>query len=212
MIGRFYGPFHTSIEGAMATDRTDTHQVRVLGVDPATGREVSARIGRFGPMVQMEPAAEGEKPRSASLAKGQLVVNITLEEALELLSLPRTVGEWEGKEVTIGVGRFGPYVRHDGKYTSLDRRDNPYTVTLERAVELLRAKASANEPIKTFAQEPDMLIKNGKWGPYIAFGGKNYKIPKGTEVETLTLEDVRRIIAETPDAPTRKFPARGRKK
>ncbi|MDR2911972.1 MAG: type I DNA topoisomerase [Alistipes sp.] len=195
MIARFYAPFHVSIEGAMGTERTDTHQTRVLGVDPATGREVSARIGRYGPMVQIEAAAEGEKPRSASLKKGQLVVSITLEEALELLSLPRSLGEWEGKEVVIGVGRFGPYVRYDGKFSSLGRKDDPYTVSLERAVEVIREKAAAGEPLRVFAEEPDLLIKNGKWGPYIAFSGKNYKLPKGVDVALLTMEEVREIVA-----------------
>ncbi len=197
MIGRFYGPFHSSIDGALATERTDTHQTRVLGTDPATGREVTARIGRYGPMVQIE-AAEGEKPRSASLKKGQLVVTITLGEALELLSLPRSLGMHDGREVVIGVGRFGPYVKYDGKFTSLGRKDDPYTVTLERAVEVLREKATAGEPLRTWAEEPDMVVKNGKWGPYIAFAGKNYKLPRGADVASLTLEDVRRIIAEAP--------------
>jgi DNA topoisomerase-1 len=210
MIARFYSPFHVSIEGALGAERTDTHQARVLGIDPATGREVSARIGRYGPMVQVEPATEGEKPRSASLKKGQLVVNITLEEALELLALPRTLGEYEGKEVVIGVGRFGPYARHDGKFTSLGRKDDPYTITLERTIEVIQEKVAANEPLKTFPEEPDMLIKNGRWGPYIAFGGNNYKIPKGTEATELTVEDVRKIIAEAPAKEV--APKRGRKK
>ncbi|MDR2894428.1 MAG: type I DNA topoisomerase [Alistipes sp.] len=208
-IGRFYGPFHDSIQGALGSERTDTHQARTLGTDPATGREVTARIGRYGPMVQIEPAAEGEKPRSASLKKGQLVISITLEEALELLSLPRSLGEYQGKEMVIGVGRFGPYVRHDGKFTSLGRKDDPYTITAERAIEVLSEKAAANEPLRTFPEEPGLLVKNGKWGPYIAFDGKNYKIPKGTDVEGLTLDGVREIIAATPEkaAPVK----RGRK-
>jgi DNA topoisomerase-1 len=196
MIARFYGPFNTSIEGALSTERTDTHQTRVLGIDPATGREVTARIGRYGPMVQIEPEKEGDKPRSASLKKGQLVITITLEEALELLSLPRTLGEWEGKEVVIGVGRFGPYIRHNGKFTSLGRKDDPYTVTLERAVEVLQEKAAASEPLRTFAEEPDTVVKSGRWGPYIASGGKNYKIPRGTEIDSLTLDEVHKIISE----------------
>ncbi len=211
MITRFYGPFHESIDGALSSERTDTHQARSLGVDPATGREVTARIGRYGPMVQMEPAEEGEKPRSASLKKGQLVITITLEEALELLSLPRTLGEYEGKEVVIGIGRFGPYVRHDGKFTSLGRKDDPYTVTLERAIEVLKEKAAAGEPLRTFPEEPDTVIKNGKWGPYIASGGKNYKIPRGTEAASLTLDDVHRIIAEAPDTPATKPAGRFKK-
>jgi DNA topoisomerase-1 len=148
-------------------------------------------------MVQIDPATEGEKPRSASLKKGQLVISITLEEALELLSLPRTLGSHEGREVVIGIGRFGPYVKYDGKFTSLSRKDDPYTITLERAVEVLREKATANEPLKTWPEQPDLLVKNGKWGPYIAFGGKNYKLPRGVDVAALTLDEVRKIIAES---------------
>jgi DNA topoisomerase-1 len=197
MIGRFYGPFHGSIDGALSTERTDTHQTRVLGTDPATGRQVSARIGRYGPMVQIEPAAEGEKPRSASLKKGQLVISITLEEALELLSLPRVAGEWEGREVVIGIGRFGPYAKYDGKFTSLERGDDPYKITLERAIEVLRAKQTAAGPLRTWDEEPDMIVKSGKYGPYIAFGGKNYRLPKGADVAALTLDDVREIIADS---------------
>ncbi|MDR2890665.1 MAG: type I DNA topoisomerase [Alistipes sp.] len=214
MIARFYGPFHSSIETALGTERTDTHQARVLGVDPKTGREVSARIGRFGPMVQIEPAAEGEKPRSASLKKGQLVINITLEEALELLSLPRSLGDHDGKEMVIGVGRFGPYVRHDGKFTSLGRKDDPYTITAARAIELIEEKKAAGAPLRTFAEEPDLVVKSGKFGPYIAFGGKNYKIPKGTSPEELTLDQARKIVADTPDKGTapakrgRKYPSK----
>jgi DNA topoisomerase-1 len=170
---------------------------RILGTDPATGQTVSARIGPFGPMVQIEPAKKGDKPRSASLKKGQLVASITLEEALELFSLPRNLGEYEGSEVVIGVGRFGPYVRHKGKFTSLGRNDDPYTITLERAVEVLLEKAAANEPLRTFPEEPDTYVKKGKWGPYIVSGGKNYKMPRGTEVDSLTLDAVHKIIAES---------------
>ena len=208
MIGRFYGPFHSSIDTALGTERTDTHQTRVLGIDPATGREVSARIGRYGPMVQIE-AAEGEKPRSASLKKGQLVITITLAEALELLSLPRSLGLHDGHEVVIGVGRFGPYVKYDGKFTSLGRKDDPYTITMERAMEVVREKASAGEPLRTWAEEPGMLVKNGKWGPYIAFEGKNYKLPRGIDVAALTLDEVRKIVAEAPDKEA--APKRGRR-
>jgi DNA topoisomerase-1 len=206
MIARFYGPFHASIEGALGTERTDTHQTRVLGIDPATGREVSARIGRYGPMVQIEPATEGEKPRSASLKKGQLVVNITLAEALELLALPRNLGTHEGKDVVIGIGRFGPYALHDGRFSSLGRGDNPYTITLERAIEVIEEKAAAAKPLRTFDGEPELLIKPGKWGPYIVFKGLNYKLPKGADIETITLEELRQIIADAPEPAPR--PAR----
>jgi DNA topoisomerase-1 len=197
MIGRFYGDFHKNIGDAMETQHTDTHQARILGTDPTTGLTISARIGRFGPMVQIEPAKEGDKPRSASLKKSQLVANITLEEALELLSLPRTLGEYEGKEVVIGEGRFGPYIRHNSKFTSLGTKENPYTITLERAVELLREKAAANQPLRTFAEDVDMIVKNGRFGPYIAYKGKNYKIPKGFTPQELTLEQALKIVSES---------------
>ena len=201
MIARFYSPFHASIDTALGTERTDTHQARVLGIDPATGREVSARIGRYGPMVQIEPEKEGDKPRSASLKKGQLVASITLEEALELLSLPRSLGEWEGKEMVVGIGRFGPYVRHDGKFTSLGKKEDPYTISRERAIELIEEKKVAAAPLLTFAEEPDLVVKRGRFGPYIAFGGKNYKIPKGTEPTELTLDEAREIIRQQDAAP-----------
>ncbi len=211
MIARFYGPFHREIDRAMGAEHTDTHQVRVLGVDPQTGRQVSARIGRFGPMVQIEPAAESEKPRAASLKKGQLIANLTLAEALELLSLPRSLGEHEGKEVVIGTGRFGPYVKYDGKFTSLGKGDDPYTITLERAMEVVEAKKTAAEPVKTFDEEPEIVVKNGRFGPYIAYQGKNYKIPKTIDPALLTLEGARKIIADAPtDRPAR--PRFGRKK
>ncbi len=195
MIARFYGPFHGSIDKALVTERTDTHQTRILGTDPATGREVSARIGRYGPMVQVEaPEGSDEKPRSASLKKGQLVANISLEEALELLSLPRSLGEYNGKEMVIGIGRFGPYVRHDGKFTSIGRKDDPYTITAARAIEIIEEKKAAGAALRTFPEEPDLVVKNGRYGPYIAYKGKNYKIPKGTEPSELTLEEAREII------------------
>jgi DNA topoisomerase-1 len=125
------------------------------------------------------------------------VVTITLDEALELLSLPRSLGLWDGREVVIGIGRFGPFARYDGKFTSLPRGDDPYKITLERAIEVLKEKAAASEPLRTWPEQPDLQIKRGKWGPYIAFAGTNYKLPKGTEIDTLTLEGVRKIIEES---------------
>ncbi len=199
MISRFYGPFHNSIDKALGTQHTNTHQTRVLGTDPATGREVSARIGRYGPMVSIEDP-DGGKPRSASLQKGQLVVSITLEEALELLSLPKNLGDHDGKEVVIGIGKFGPYVRYDGKFTSLGKKDDPYKITLERAVELIETEKKekpAGGALKTFDEEPDLVVKTGKYGPYIAYKGKNYKIPRGTQPAEITLEEARAIIEKS---------------
>ncbi len=197
MIDSFYKGFHSTVESALETQHASTRQTRVLGTDPATGRTVSARIGRYGPMVEIA-GAEGEKSRFASLKKGQLVASITLEEALELLSLPRTVGQIDGKDVVIGIGKFGPYVRYDGKFTSLSKKDDPYTVTLERAAQIIEEgraeKTAANTPIKSFEQEPELLVKNGRYGAYIAYKGKNYKIPKSYTPDALTIEDCMKII------------------
>lgn len=199
MISRFYGPFHKHIEQALETAPQYNNQERILGSDPKTGRQVSARIGRYGPMVQIE-GAEGEKPRYAALKKGQLIASITLEDALQLFALPRNLGEIDGKEVVIGVGRFGPYVRYDGKFTSLAKTDDPYTITLERAQELITQKEqqqkAAKTPIAIFAEEPELQVLQGRYGPYIAFKGKNYPIPKSVDPAALTLEKAREIIAK----------------
>jgi DNA topoisomerase-1 len=204
MLAGFYGPFHASVEEAMGEKGHHTMQSRVLGTDPKTGHTVSARIGKFGPLVQID-GAEGEKPRYASMKKGQLIATITLDEALELFALPRTVGEIDGKEVVIGVGRFGPYVRHDGKFTSLAKTDDPYTITLGRAQELIEAKkTSTKEPLKTFDVSPAIQILAGRYGPYITSEGKNYPIPKSTDPLTLTLEQVRELMAK------KRAPARGK--
>ena len=197
MIGEFYSDFHPTVEQALETQSTKTNQVRVLGVDPKTGKEVSARIGRYGPMVQIE-GAEGEKARFASLKAGQLIASITLEEALELFSLPRDLGELDGDRLVVGLGKFGPYLRNNGKFTSLPKSEDPYTIGYERAVELVKAHekevATANQPVKTFAEDAEMLIKNGRYGVYIAYKGKNYRIPKGRKAEELTYADCLKIV------------------
>ncbi len=197
MISDFYGPFHQMVDQAIGAQTTRAAQVRTLGVDPKSGHPVKARIGRYGPMVEIE-APEGEKPRYASLKKGQLIESITLDEALELFALPRTLGELEGKELVVGLGRFGAYVRHDNSFTSLEKSDDPYTITTERAIELVlkqrdRAMA-ANTPLKSFSEEPELLIKNGRYGAYIAYKGKNYRIPKSRKPEELTLEECLKIV------------------
>jgi len=200
MIGNFYGPFHKMVDAAVETQTPKVTQVRILGTDPKSGRTVKARIGRYGPMAEIE-APEGEKPRYASLKKGQLIESITLEEALELFALPRTVGEFEGEEMVIGIGRYGAYVRHGKSFASLDKSDDPYTITAERAAELIlkqrERSASASKPLKSFAEDPDLLVKNGRYGAYIACKGKNYRLPKGKKAEELTLEECREIIAKS---------------
>ncbi len=199
MIGDFYHPFHSLVSTAEHTQIERNSNVRELGIDPRTGCMVKARIGRYGPMVEIEAKNENEKPRFASLKKGQLIEAITLEEALELFSLPRTVGQIEGEDVVIGIGRFGAYVRVGKNFASLAKGDDPYTVTFERAKELYETQqqqaAAANTPLKTFVEDADMLVKNGRYGAYIAYKGKNYRLPKGTKPEELTLEECHKIIA-----------------
>ena len=198
MIGNFYGPFHQLVDTAIETQTDKSSTTRILGNDPKTGHVVKARIGRYGPMVEIEPA-EGEKPRFASLKKGQLIESITLDEALALFALPRKVGELDGEELIIGIGKFGPYVRHGKSFASLQKSDDPYTISYDRAVELVRAQqaaaAAANTPLRSFPEDADMLVKNGRYGPYIAYKGKNYRLPKGAKPETLTLEECLKIVA-----------------
>jgi len=209
VIDEFYKPFHQHIENALEVSER-TNGERILGDDPKTGLPVSVKIGRYGPLAQLgEATEEGEKPQFASLRPGQILETITLEEALELFQLPRDLGEYEGKKVKVNIGRFGPYVQHDGKFVSLEKNvDDPYSVELPRAIELIEAKREKdrNALIKTFEEEPELRILNGRWGPYISYKKKNYKIAKGTEAEKLSLEDCLKIIEAGP------APKRGRKK
>ncbi|HDP75289.1 MAG TPA: type I DNA topoisomerase [Bacteroidales bacterium] len=200
MIDEFYKPFHDNV---LKTEKESdyTKGERVLGTDPATGKTVSVRIGRYGPVVQLggnDPNSE-EKPQYASLLKGQLISTITLEEALTLFKLPRNLGNFEGKEVVVAVGRFGPYVRHDGKFYSLKKDDNPLTVHLNRAIEIIEEGRLKEKQrvIKTFTEDPELMVLNGRWGPYISKGKSNYKIPKGTIVAELTYNDCFKIIEES---------------
>ncbi|MEG1622611.1 MAG: type I DNA topoisomerase [Alistipes sp.] len=200
MIGDFYGPFHKMVDLAIGTQTDKKTQVRILGVDPKTGHEVKARIGRYGPMVEMEGEA-GEKAHFASLKKGQLIASLTLEEALELFALPRNLGPYEEEDLVVGLGKFGPYVRHGKSFTSLGKDDDPYKIDFNRAVELVveqktRTKA-ASTPLKSFAEDADMLIKNGRYGAYIAYKGKNYRLPRGAKPEELTLEECLKIVSSS---------------
>ena len=202
MIRSFYDEFHSKVDEALESKPVKSSQMHELGIDPKSGKPVFVKIGRFGPVAQIGGAErDEEKPRFASLKKGQLIATITLDEALALFDLPRKLGEFEDKEVVIGVGRFGPYARHDGKFVSLAKTDDPYTIELPRAIELIEQKRIKDkrmkEPIKIFAEEPGLQVLNGRYGPYIAFDGKNYRIPKGQEPEGLTLEACRAIIAKS---------------
>ena len=201
MIRKFYEKFHSTVDRALESQPVRSSQPHLLGTDPKSGKPVYVKIGRFGPVAQIGDADDAEKPRFASLRKGQLIASITLEEALDLFTLPRTVGEFEEKEVVIGIGRFGPYVRHDGKFVSLGKTDDPYTIELDRAVSLIRDKrekdAKAKEPIRTYPEDDGLQVLNGRYGPYIAWQGKNYRIPKGYVPAELTFEQCREIIAKS---------------
>ena len=196
MIERFYAPFHSMVDKAIETQNDKNSQVRIVGTDPATGHVVKARIGRYGPMVEIEE--QDGNTRFASLKKGQLIESITLEEALDLFALPRNLGEYNGDDLWVGIGRYGAYVRQGKTFASLSKSDDPYTVSRERAIELLEgavatAKAAA-EPIKVFAEDKDLQIKNGRYGAYIAYKGKNYRIPTTKKPELLSLEECRAIV------------------
>lgn len=172
---------------------------RVLGVDPKTGRQVSVKIGRYGAMAQIGTQDEEEKPLFASLQKTQSIETISLEETLKLFELPRKLGEFREKEVIVGVGRFGPYVRHNNKFVSLPKGIDPLKITLEESIELIEVKEQKDREklIKSFEEEPGLQVLNGRYGPYITFEKANYKIPKDKVPAELTLEDCRAIIADT---------------
>ncbi len=198
MIDEFYKTFHKKVEDTLENAERDSG-TRVLGTDPKTGRQVSAKIGPYGPMVQLGTKEEEEKPKFAGLQKGQHLETVTLEEALKLFELPREVGEYEGKKVTVGIGRFGPYVKHDGKYASLKKDvDDPFKITLNRAIELIEEKRERErkKQVKTFSKDKDLQILKGRYGPYISYKKSNYRIPKGKEAEKLTLKDCYEIIKE----------------
>lgn len=209
-IRSFYDGFHPAVDSAMNMRLEHRVGERILGTDPATGKTVSVKIGRFGPMIQLGDGDSEEKPQFASLLKGQSVSSITLEEALRLFEFPRNIGEYQGKDVTVAIGRFGPYIRFDGKFTSIPKEMSPAHITLEEAVDLIEAKRreEANRIMKTFDEEPDLQILNGRYGPYIAFNKTNYKIPKTvTDPASLSLEECRALIADQDARPKR--PARG---
>ena len=210
VIDNFYQVFHPVVEQTAAI-RTE-HKVgeRQLGIDPKSGKPVFVKIGRFGPVAQIgESNAEkdNEKPQFATLLKGQSIETITLEEALKLFELPRTVGEYEGKVVVAAIGRFGPFIRHDGKFVSIPKDKNPISITLEEAIELIQQKREKDENrfIKKFEEDPELEILNGRYGPYIAYKGKNYRIPKtGYTPAEMTLADCMKLVSEADQKPATK--------
>ncbi|MCD8301532.1 MAG: type I DNA topoisomerase [Prevotellaceae bacterium] len=180
MIRKFYDDFNPALEKALNTRSEHRVGERMLGTDPQTGNPVSAKIGRYGPIVQIGKAGDGEKPRFAQLKKSQSLETITLEEALDLFRLPRNLGEYEGESVTVDAGRFGPYVRFRGKYISLPKELDPLEVTLQQATELIEQKRKAEEErhLRAFPEEPELEVLNGRYGPYICYKGANYRLSK----------------------------------
>ena len=208
ILKHFYTDFHPSVETTLATKNAHKAGERILGNDPASGKPVSVKIGRFGPVVQIGTAGDEEKPRFAQLKKDMSIETITLEEALELFKLPRTLGEYEGKTVTVGNGRFGPYIYNNNMYTSLPKTIDPMAITLKEAIELILKKkeAEAQKHLKKFEEEPDLEILNGRYGPYIAYKGSNYKIPKDIIPQDLSLQSCLELIKiqDDPAAPKAK--------
>ncbi len=203
MLQDFWKDFHPEITTVMNTRKEHKVGERELGKDPASGKAVYVKIGRFGPVVQIGDAAGQEKPRFAQLPKGRTMDSITLEEALELFRLPRTLALPDGSEAVIGVGRFGPYIHHDGKYTSIPSGEDPLKVTPEKAAEILAAakQQEAEKHLKKFAEDEAMEIINGRYGPYITYNGRNYRIPRklhATAAE-LTYAECKKIVDETPE-------------
>jgi DNA topoisomerase I len=204
MIANFYKPFHKKVTITEKVERSSVGKTKELGVDPKTGKNVYAKLGKFGAYVQIGENPDdngGEKPKFASLRPGQFIENIKLEDAMELFKMPRDLGLFEDKPVVVSIGRFGPYVLHDKKYTSIPKDQDPYTITPEGAVALIENKrvADANKLIKAFDQDPDIQVLNGRFGPYIKAGKKNVKIPKGKLPAELTYEECVTLAAAAPE-------------
>ena len=217
-IDKFYNTFHPIVE---ATAKTKTeHKVgeRELGIDPKSDKPVFVKIGRYGPIVQIGIAnpedKSAPKPQFASLLKNQSIETITLEEALKLFDLPRTVGEFEGEDMVAAIGRFGPFIRHAGKFISIPKTLEPLSITKEEAIELIKEKREKEEKrqIKKFEEDPELEILNGRYGPYIAYKGNNYKIPKTAKPEELSFEECQTIISEAGDKPKTKRRSFAKKK
>ncbi len=212
MIEQFYRPFHKTVTKTELVERSSVaNKSRELGIDPKSGKKVYAKLGRFGAYIQIgENPEDGspEKPKFASLRNGQFIENLTLEDALELMKMPRDLGMFEEKPVVANIGRFGPYVLHDKKFVSIPKGEDPYTISPERAVELIQAKRESdrNKTIKVFAENTDIQVLNGRFGPYIKAGKKNVKIPKDKVPADLTLEECLALAEKAPESKRRFFP------
>ncbi len=213
MIREFYYPFAKQVkETLQKSDKVKGE--RLLGVDAASGKNIYVKIGRFGPIAQIGEAEDEEKPRFASLKKGQSIESITLEEVLKLFDYPRSIGEYEGAELTVAIGRFGPYVKHGSAFYSLAKSDDPATIEQDRAIELIeeKRKKERERVIRVFEEDAEVQVLNGRYGPYIAIGKSNYRIPKGTDPASLTLEQCREIAKKSDEAPKKAAKPKTRKK
>jgi len=213
VINSFYVPFHKNIRQTQQTAMRTTGS-RLLGVDPKSGKNVYAKIGRYGTLVQIGETNTDEKPMFASMKKGQSIENITLEEALSLFNLPRTLGQFEEKDVIVSIGKFGPYVRHNGKFYSLGKNDDPYDVSLERAIDIIVKKREAemkkeelkkDYPHEIGVQDGDAVVSNiGRFGPYLTYRGENFRLAKDINPLTLSLDKAMEIINNAGKKKSRK--------
>ncbi|MDP4226821.1 MAG: topoisomerase C-terminal repeat-containing protein, partial [Bacteroidota bacterium] len=206
MIDKFYLPFHKKVLETKEKSQRSKGE-RILGTDPVSGKPLSVKIGKYGPIAQIGDKDDEEKPRFASLLKGQHIDSITLEEALSLFKYPRNLGKYEDNDVTVAIGRFGPYVKHDAKFFSISTvTDNPADIQLDRAIEIIEEKREKdrNKIIKNFKENPGLSVLNGRWGPYIVFEKKNYKIPKDKVPAELTLDDCMEIIKNSSESKHKK--------
>ena len=214
VIDQFYVPFHRNVKQTQTHSKRNSGE-RLLGTDPATGKNVYAKIGRYGTLIQIGDTNADEKPRFASMKKGQSIENITLEEALDLFSLPRTIGEHDGNEIVVSIGRFGPYVRYNGKFYSLSKNDDPYTITIDRALEIIDLKikqAAEKERLKELfphevgEYEGEKVVTNiGKFGPYLTYKNENYRMPKtGVDPLTISIADAVAIIRDMQEKKSKK--------
>ena len=205
MMKDFYGDFEPEVEKTLNAKSEHKVGERLLGTDPQSGKPVFVKIGRFGPVVQIGTAEDEEKPRFAQMKNGQSLETITLEEALELFKLPRDLGTFENTTVSIGTGRFGPYVLHNKKYVSLPKGSDPMSVTLQEAIKLIieKRQAEVERHLRKFEEEPELEVLNGRYGPYIAYKGNNYRLSKtlAERAKELTLEECMTVVKEQDEKP-----------
>jgi DNA topoisomerase-1 len=206
IIKEFYGPFHEKVQDTLKNSGKFSGE-KLLGKDPKSGKNIYVKIGRYGAIAQIGDTDSEEKPRFAGLQKGQSLETITLEEALKLFEFPRSLGQYEGEEVTVAIGRFGPYVKHNKLFFSIKKEYNPASVTLEEAIQIIedKRKAEREKLIKSYDKDPDVQVLNGRWGPYLVIKKQNYKIPKAMEATTLTLEDCYAIAKDPKNMPKKRY-------